>query len=521
MADRASPPARPHAANRGGHLVERGEFFIVEDLDGEFDLLVIGAGIIGSRVALEAAQAGLKVALVDRSDFGSGTSQASSKLIHGGLRYLPMGDVGLVRENHLERRALLDTVARNLIWPLDFLVPVYGGYAAAAQLWAGLLLYSALSGFHHSRNSLVGARRAAQLVPDIRQDGLRSCGVYEDAQTNDSRLVLATITGAARLGVRVSNYTRVVGIGRGEAHVEGPDGARTVRCRQIVNAAGPWVDEVRRLEDPTCRPRSRLSKGVHVTLPLPPGWHAALARQVGGSRVAFALPWEDVLLIGTTDNAYDGDPGAAAVDEGDVDQVLDEAALSLPREVLDRNRILYSFAGLRVLELGGKSTAETPREHVITKGPKDMVSVAGGKLTTHRQIAMDVLRLLSDERARSHRLVNVPLPGAGPMPDRSDGVDPQVWDHLTRHYGSETSRLLAYRETHEDALERIDPSAPVVWAQVYHGVNAEWARTTEDIVRRRTSLAVRGLATDSVRDRIGGVLSALRPPPRAPSGTGR
>jgi glycerol-3-phosphate dehydrogenase len=480
----------------------------VGDFDGEFDLLVIGAGIIGSRVALEAAQAGLKVALVERSDFGSGTSQASSKLIHGGLRYLPMGDVGLVRENHLERRALLDSVARNLVWPLDFLVPVYSGPFAAAELWAGLVVYSALSGFRHSSARLIGPSRAAHLVPELKRDGLTACGVLQDAQTNDSRLVLATVTAAARLGVAVANYTTVVGIEKGAVHVESMAGAETIRCRQIVNAAGPWVDKVRRLEDPNSAHGSRLSKGVHVALPLPAGWRAAIARTVGGSRVAFALPWEDVLLIGTTDTPYDGEPEDLRVDESDLDQVLHEASLSLPEEILRRDRILYMFAGLRVLELGSSTTAETPREHVITKGRLGMISVAGGKLTTHRRIAMDVLHRLDDERARHHRLVNVPLPGAGTMPPRPADVDSDVWDNLTRHYGSETSRLLAYRETHGDALERVHPDAPVVWAQVYHGVGAEWARTVEDIVRRRTSLAVRGLATAEVRQRVGDALTA-------------
>jgi glycerol-3-phosphate dehydrogenase len=479
----------------------------VRDFDGEFDLLVVGAGIIGSRVALEAAQAGLKVALVDRSDFGSGTSQASSKLIHGGLRYLPMGDVGLVRENHLERRALLDRVARNLVWPLDFLVPIYDGVFAAAELWAGLIVYSALSGFHHSRNGLIGPKRARQLVPDLKPEGLTACGVLQDAQTNDSRLVLATVTAAARIGVAVANGTSVVGVDKGVAHIEGPAGSRTVRCRQIVNAAGPWVDRVRRLEDPNCAPGSRLSKGVHVTLPLPPGWRAAIARTVGGSRVAFALPWEGVLLIGTTDAPYEGEPEDLEVEAPDLDQVFHEASLSLPKEVLNRDRILYSFAGLRVLELGSSTTAEAPREHVITRGPLGMVSVAGGKLTTHRRIAMDVLHRLDDERARHHRLTDVPLPGAGAVPERPRDVDPDVWDNLVRHYGSETTRLLAYRETHADALERVHADGPVVWAQVYHGVGAEWARTVDDIVRRRTTLAVRGLATDDVRERIGRVLA--------------
>jgi glycerol-3-phosphate dehydrogenase len=486
----------------------------VRDLDEEFDLLVIGAGIIGSRVALEASYAGLKVALVDASDFGSGTSQASSKLIHGGLRYLPMGDLALVRENHLERRALLDTVARNLVWPLDFLVPVYGGLAAAGELWAGLLVYSALSGFRHSRAGLIGPKQAVRLVPELRRDGLRACGVLQDAQTNDSRLVLATVTAAARNGVAVSNYTRVVGVEKGEARIESRGGSSTIRCRHIINAAGPWVDHVRRLEDPSAQPASRLSKGVHVTLPLPPGWRAAVARQVGGSRVAFALPWEDVLLIGTTDAAYEGEPDEVTVDDRDIDQVLHEASLSLPAEIVRRDRILYSFAGLRVLELGRSSTADAPREHVITTGRLGMVSVAGGKLTTHRQIAMDVLHRLNDDRTRKHRLSSAPLPGAGPAPERPRDVDGQVWDHLLRHYGSEAPTVVAYRDRHEDAIERVHPDAPVIWAQVYHGVEAEWARTVDDIVRRRTSLAVRGLATSEVRERISSRL-------RAPFGTGR
>ncbi len=140
-----------------------------------------------------------------------------------------------------------------------------------------------------------------------------------------------------------------------------------------------------------------------------------------------------------------------------------------------------------------------------------MVSVAGGKLTTHRRIAMDVLHHLDDERARKHRLTNVSLPGAGDVPERPPEIDPDVWDNLVRHYGSETTRLLAYRETHHDAFDRVHADGPVVWAQVYHGVAAEWARTVDDIVRRRTTLAVRGLATDDVRERIDEVLAKSMP----------
>jgi glycerol-3-phosphate dehydrogenase len=475
-------------------------------LDSDFDLLVIGAGIVGSRVALEAAQAGLKVALVDAGDFGSATSQSSSKLIHGGIRYLPMGELRLVRENHLERRAMLDRVAPHLVWPLDFVVPVYGGVWRAVELWGGLFAYSALSGFRHSRAGLIGRERARSLVPELKQDGLSACGLMEDAQTNDSRLVMATVTGAARLGVSVHNYCRVIGVEKGAVEVETPDGRKTVRCRQVVNAAGPWVDDVRRLEDPACARGSRLSKGVHVTLPLPSGWKAAVAVAVGGSRVAFALPWEGVLLLGSTDSPYDGDPADVTVEERDVDQVLHEASISLPTDILRRDRILYTFAGLRVLELGGETTAETPREHVVSVGPQGIVSVAGGKLTTHRRIAIDVLRRLDDPRARRHRLADVPLPGAGPLPERPADVEPELWEHLVRHYGSEVSLLLQYAQSVPRAFERVHPDGPDVWAQVHHALNAEWARTVEDVVRRRTTLVVRGLATEEVRALIAGVM---------------
>ena len=477
-------------------------------MDADYDLVVIGAGIIGSRVALEAAQAGLKVALFDAGDFGSATSQASSKLIHGGLRYLPMGDVGLVRESHLERRALLDRVAPHMVWPLDFLVPVYSGRLRALEIWGGLLTYSALSGFRHSRARLIGGKRARSFVPEMKLEGLAGCGLYEDAQTNDSRLVIATVTAAARAGVAVRNYSRVVGLEKGGASVEAPEGPVSVRCRMLVNAAGAWVDQVRRLEDPACSPTTRLSKGVHLTLPLPSEWKAAVAVDVGGSRYAFALPWEGILLLGTTDAPYDGDPAQVTVGDADVDQVLAEASISLPPEILRRDTILYSFAGLRVLQLSNTSTAETPREHVITTGPMGMVSVAGGKLTTHRRIAMDVLHGLDDPRARKHMLVDTPLPGAGLLPERPAGLDPEVWWHLVRHYGSEMKQLLDYADSVPDALERVHPAGPDVWAQVHHAVTAEWAQTVEDVVRRRTTLAVRGLATDVVRARIAGVMSA-------------
>ncbi len=465
-----------------------------------FDLLVIGAGIVGARVAYEAARSGATVALLDAGDFGGATSSASSKLIHGGLRYLPMGDLRLVRESHQERRALLDWVAPHLVRPLRFVLPVYrGGPHRAVSVGAGLFTYSLLSGFRHSRARLVGAEGARRLVPPLRTDGMRAAGVYEDAQTHDSRLTLATVTAASRAGAAVLNHLPVAELERAAGRiVAARAGDVLVRCRAVINAAGPWVDEVRRLEDPAARPVARLSKGVHVTMPLDEPWGAALTVPMDRGRVAFAVPWEGTLLLGTTDTEYEGDPRAVRAEPEDIATVLREAAVGLPGELLTRDRIRYEFAGLRALPRGPGDTAAAPREEVVHVGPAGMVSVAGGKLTTHRRIAINVLHRL--EAFRRATVGPAPLPGAGPLPARPAPVEPATWDHLTHLYGDEAEQVAAA------GVERVHPNGPDVWGQVRHAVQHEWACTVEDVVRRRTTLAVRGLATAEVRDAIAATL---------------
>src|SRR5439155_4865197 len=212
-----------------------------------FDLLVIGAGIVGSRVAYDAARSGKRVALVDAGDFGHATSSASSKLIHGGLRYLPMGDLALIREAHLERVALMTSVAPHLVRPLRFLLPGYrGGPHLSALVAAGLFVYAALSGFREAEMQVVRPSRARELIPAVQLRGMRSAAVYEDAQTHDSRLVLATVAGAAQAGAVVVNYAKVIALEKGSAQVTVDGQALEVRFDRAVNAAGPWVDHVRR-----------------------------------------------------------------------------------------------------------------------------------------------------------------------------------------------------------------------------------------------------------------------------------
>lgn len=466
-----------------------------------FDLLVIGAGIIGARVALEAARAGANVALVDARDFGAATSSASSKLIHGGLRYLQMYDFELVREAHRERRALLDRIAPHLVRPLTFVLPVYRGAPhRVPTIAAAMLTYSALSAFRHTRTRMVRPAAARRLVPSLKTEGLVAAGLFEDAQTHDSRLVLATVAAAARSGAAVANHLAVSELElAGGRLMAASCGDLRIRCRHTVNAAGPWVDEVRRLESPSVEPMARLSKGVHVILPQPETWQAALTTPLPGGRVTFAAPWEGTLLLGTTDTEYTGDPGAVRVEPGDTETVLAEAAVALPPHLLKRESVLCSFAGLRVLPRGDGSTAAAHREELIQTGPGGLVSVAGGKLTTHRRIALRVLRHL--EPFRRLQLTSDPLPGAGPLPSRPAQVAPAVWRHLTHLYGSEALAVV------EAGLEAVHPAGPDVWGQVRHAANQEWATTVEDVVRRRTTLEVRGLATPEVREAISATLA--------------
>jgi glycerol-3-phosphate dehydrogenase len=465
-----------------------------------FDLLVVGAGIIGARIALEAARAGARVALLDAGDFGGATSSASSKLVHGGLRYLQMGDLRLVRESHLERRALLERVAPHLVRPLRFLIPVYrGGPHRALTIAAGLLTYSALSGFRRSRARMVGAEGARRLVPALKTAGMVAAGVYEDAQTHDSRLVLATVAGAALAGAVVLNHCAVTGFdSAGGRIVAAIAGDVRIRCSAVINAAGPWVDAVRRLEDPRVEPMARLSKGVHVVVERPPGWAAALTVPLDRSRVTFAVPWEGMLMLGTTDTEYEGDPDRLAVEPEDVRTVLSEAEIGLPAEILAPERIRYAFAGLRVLPRVAGDTASARRDEVVRVGRSGMVSVAGGKLTTHRRIAIGVLRRL--DAFRGVGISSDPLPGAGPPPSRPEPVELATWEHLVHLYGDRAATVAAA------GLEPVHPGGPDVWGQVRYAVAEEWATTVDDIVRRRTTLQVRGLATAAVRERIAATL---------------
>ncbi|GAC1510803.1 MAG: hypothetical protein NVS1B3_13640 [Candidatus Dormibacteraceae bacterium] len=486
-----------------------------------YDLLVIGGGIIGSRIAFEAARAGMKVALVDAGDFGGATSSASSKLIHGGFRYLPRGDLSLVWESQRERRALMDRVAPHVVRRMPIVLAAYrGGSRGPLTAAAGVLAYGAMCGFRATGVGFVGAGAAQRLVPELRTDGLSVCGLFDEGQTNDARLVLATVAAAADLGANVVNHARVVGFDRpggrlATAWIQGREGEQAVEAqfRFVVNASGPWVDRLRQLEDPSCEPMARLSKGVHLLIEPRSEWHAGLVVPAEDGRVTLALPWQGMLMLGTTDTEFEGDPADCAVNASDVAQVLAEASVALPGGMLRPDSVRFSFAGLRVLPIGGDITANAHREHLVRTGRFGMVSIAGGKLTTHRRIAMEALRRLPDPRLSRLHLVDVPLPAGAPQSGElaDQDIDPEVVRRLVDTYGGDASAVVRQRRMHPDALDRIDPKGPDVWAQVYHAVENEWAITVEDVVRRRTTVAIRGLASASVRSDVARVLDATRP----------
>jgi glycerol-3-phosphate dehydrogenase len=445
----------------------------------ELDLLVIGGGIVGAGIAEAASAHGLHVALVDKGDFAGATSSASSKLIHGGLRYLRLGDIGLVREAHHERRVLMNVVAPHLVRRLPFLFPLYeDGPYRPWFVQSGIVVYSTLA--RAKLNGLIGAERAEKLVPQLRHDRLRKCALYEDAWTNDGRLTLANVRAAADRGAVVLNYAEVVGLNPVEVAVDG----RTiqVRAKAVVNAAGPWVDRVRRLEDPRAKPSMRLSKGVHVVVDGGEDWGAALTIPHDKVRVSFAVPWEGMLLLGTTDTEHDGEPDTVSVSDTDVAQVLAEASVAV--DGLGPPRA--TFCGLRVLPGGDGGTASAKRETVFTTGPTGMVSVAGGKLTTYRRIALDALDHLG-VRGLSKR--PRPLPGATGL-DRiawPDELDTRTRNHLLHLYGSLALEVLAPVAADPSLLEPLVPGRPDLRAQELYARTHEWARTDEDVFRRRTT----------------------------------
>jgi glycerol-3-phosphate dehydrogenase len=479
-----------------------------------FDVLVVGGGIVGAGVAELAARHGFKVALVERDDFASGTSSASSKLVHGGLRYLRMGEFGLVRAALGEVRVLGEIVAPHLVRRLRFVLPVYrGGPYGRMPIRGALWSYAGLTGAISERGRLIAPSAAVALVPPLRREGLRVAGLYPDAQTDDARLCIAILRGAADEGAVVLNRAELVGLEPGPVAVvrDGGGGATVeVAVRAVVNASGPWVDEVRHLEDGSAGTSVALSKGAHVVLERRGDWGAALTIPVDRARVAFAVPWQGVLLLGTTDTPFDGDARDVRATDGDERQILDEVGLAVDRDALAAP-VRARFAGVRVLPCGTAETARAPRETMLSRGRLGMLSVAGGKLTTYRRIALAVLHALRSDLAlhridrRPHPLPGAADPGvaAAALRRRRPELEALLATQLAASYGTLADEVAA-----SGPLEPLADGVTEVAAQVLYARDREWALTADDVLRRRTTLALTGRDSDAVRARVETLLAS-------------
>ena len=504
--------------------------------DDLHDLVIIGGGITGAGIARDAALRGMRVALFEKGDYGSGTSSKSSKLVHGGLRYLEHREFRLVFESVSERR-VQTKVAPHLVRPMPFLVPVFEDTRPGIEVMnLGLWIYDSLALFRAPRmhKTFRGAKAANKLEPCLKSEGLRGVIEYYDCATDDARLVLENILDAQALGADCRNYTEVTRL------VRDPDGrirgvavrdvltgaTQEVRGRAVLLAAGAWTDElIRRFEVPIARDLLRRTKGVHVVIPherLPLGRAVTLISPVDG-RVMFAIPWRGRTVLGTTDTDFDGKADEVHAEPADAAYLCASVNGYFPAANLTPADVIATWAGLRPLighggaEKEEESESETSREHEVFVRDDGLVIIAGGKLTTYRRMASEAVgkavRWLRDHdaefdaagRERSHTK-HRPLPGAEGLdsPDLEGvatigkelidrfALDGDTATHLCGVYGVR-ARLLGEAIAADRALgERLNADLPYVWAEIDFAAEHDRARTVDDVLSRRVPLLLVG-----------------------------
>jgi glycerol-3-phosphate dehydrogenase len=445
--------------------------------DQTFDALIIGSGIFGAGVARDAALRGLRVALVERADFASGTSSRSSKLIHGGFRYLEQHAFGLVAEASRERR-ILQEIAPHRVRPLRFLLPVYAG--DPRPLWlmrVGMTLYDLLAMFRNTApHRTLSPADAIAAEPALDRTGLRGAIQFYDCQEDDARFCIDNILHACQLGAVCANYCEVTGF-----TAEGNRLTRAtvvdritgqtfdVRARAFINAAGPWVERVAAAvpsqdgppdERPPARPALSPTKGVHVLVPRAAGPQGLFFQARTDGRMMFVLPWNGCTLIGTTDTPFQGDPADVRAEPADVEYLLDQTRALLPETRIEASDVIATIAGVRpLLKSDAADPSDRSREHQLIRTGDNLLSLCGGKYTTYRLVAKQAVDEL-------HRLLN----GRRPVPPCLTGKTP-----LPNVRAVVSGPRLA--------------EAPEVFeSDVVHAVTAEMAMTVEDVMWRRTGL---------------------------------
>lgn len=477
------------------------------------DLLIIGGGINGAGIARDAAMRGLRTGLIEKNDFGSGTSGNSSRLIHGGLRYLELGDLRLVFEASRERRTLLK-IAPHLVWPRSFLFPVHAGDRVPKwKLRAGLLLYDILSVFRNvAPHRMLSKEGTIRAEPYLKKTGLKGAGKYYDCQCDDMRLTLANVRASHRYGALVANYVKADGFEPADGTVHRVkildrinEESHTVQAKVIVNATGPWSDRLRKElgEAPVLRP----TKGVHVAVP---------RRRIGNEtaitmtspidgRVMFIVPWGELAYIGTTDTDDQTDPEMVRAEAEDVIYLLRSANAMFPDARLKRDDVVSTWAGVRpmVSSEGATHPGQVSREHRILDDGKGVLSVVGGKLTTYRSVAAETVDLVGK---RLHELDGRSIPAraktakeALPGGEAQDyevlvreiarqGVSVETAQHLTRTYGTEAAGVVNLTQGQPELREPIAAGHPSIKAEIVHTIRREMVMTLSDLMIRRIHL---------------------------------
>ncbi|MEM7436259.1 MAG: glycerol-3-phosphate dehydrogenase [Myxococcota bacterium] len=512
----------------------------------EVDLAIIGGGITGAGIARDAARRGLRVALFEMDDLAYGTSSRSSKLIHGGLRYLETYEFSLVFESVSERRVLLD-LAPHLVNPLAFLFPIYEGTSRSMlMIGAGMWLYEGLSLFRSpKRHRRLKPDEVAEIEPLLRQEGLEGAPLYYDCSTDDARLTLESALDAEDNGAVIATHAPVRGFIKNElGRISGlrienvRDGSeREIRAHTVVNATGPWTDDTIGMTGVEASAVLRPTKGIHIVVDAQklPIQHAVVCFHPVDDRALFALPWGDRTYVGTTDTDYDGTPGEEYATSEDVNYLIEAANNYFPEHPIGREDVIATWAGLRALiapdpSRGQMAESKVSREHEIIVGEDGLITIAGGKLTTYRKMAEEVantavqmLRLDGKlpEKLTAARTDEVPLPGAVGWPEDDDHqrVADKVREVAQGRLGGETCLYLvtAYGTRAIWIAERCaaDPSLaapiidgrPEIMAQVDFAVDEELAATVSDVLIRRTQIFFRDLdqglgAVDKVADRM-------------------